>query len=154
MFPYEESEVFFMKKCNKIIAVILSVVMFIGILPMADIAKLDFSFPFKAYAADVVSSGSCGDNLTWELNDEGVLTISGTGKMKNYSSDSNQPWASYRDQITSVEFPDGLTTIGNYAFRLAENLTEVTLPDSVVSIGDHAFNRCYALETVELNDGL
>ena len=32
-------------------------------------------------------SGTCGDNLTWEL-DGGVLTIFGTGNMSNYKSDS------------------------------------------------------------------
>ena len=51
------------------------------------------------YAADSVDSGYCGGegdgtNLTWTLDSEGVLTISGTGKMKDYSTKSNQgaPW--------------------------------------------------------------
>lgn len=43
-------------------------------------------------SASAASSGRCGrhgndlsDNLTWTLDDEGLLTITGTGDMYNYS---------------------------------------------------------------------
>ncbi|MBR7155112.1 MAG: leucine-rich repeat protein, partial [Paludibacteraceae bacterium] len=70
-------------------------------------------------------SGTCGDNLTWELTD-GVLTISGTGAMSNYTS-SSSPWYSYRSSITSVVIEEGVTNIGNYAFYNCTGLTSVTI---------------------------
>ena len=42
-------------------------------------------------AAETVTSGSCGENLTWTLDDAGTLTISGTGGMTDYSSYSDTP---------------------------------------------------------------
>ena len=74
--------------------------------------------PMSAFAADVVSSGTCGaegDNLTWTLDSEGTLTISGTGSMTDYSYDSKAPWYSSRSSIKSVTIGSGVTTIGNYA---------------------------------------
>ena len=70
----------------------------------------------NVFAADVVESGTCGTNLTWSLDDEGVLTISGEGKMANYTEDSTAPWYSKRTQIKNVVIEDGVTSIGKYAF--------------------------------------
>ena len=40
------------------------------------------------------SSGTCGDNLTWVLDDNGTLTISGSGTMFDYGYSSNYaPWS-------------------------------------------------------------
>lgn len=52
------------------------------------------------YAADV-ASGTCGDDLTWTLSDDGVLTISGTGKMPGYYY-GEQPWFSQTASIQSA----------------------------------------------------
>lgn len=38
-------------------------------------------FPVKADAAEIINSGSCGADVIWTLDDEGTLTISGTGDM-------------------------------------------------------------------------
>ena len=82
----------------------------------------------SAYAADIVASGTCGaegdgSNLTWTLDSDGVLTISGTGAMKNYTSSSRAPWYSRRDKIISVAIDSGVTSIGNYAFYGCTGLT-------------------------------
>ena len=45
----------------------------------------------------------------------------------------------------SVSLPDGLESIGNYAFGY---LTSVSLPATLKYIGDNAFGDCYKLETV------
>ena len=68
-----------------------------------------FLFSVNVFASDVVESGTCGTNLTWSLDDEGVLTISGEGKMANYSEDSTAPWYSQRTQIKNVVIEDGVT---------------------------------------------
>ena len=91
------------------------------------------------------SSGTCGENLTWTLSDDGVLTISGTGAMTDYSYSSSAPWYSSRSSITSVIISDGVTSIGNYAFYNCRSLTSVTIPNSVTSIGKYAFYDCRSL---------
>ena len=63
---------------------------------------------------NIVESGTCGDNLTWSLDSEGTLIISGTGKMKNYYFDASPtPWADFKNQIISV-----LILLGNLLFTL------------------------------------
>ena len=95
-------------------------------------------------------SGTCGDNLTWNLTG-GVLTISGTGAMNDYSGTS-APWYSYsyRISIKSVIVENGVTSIGNHAFYKCSNLTSVTIPNSVTSIGEYAFSYCTGLTSVTI----
>lgn len=96
------------------------------------------------------TGGSCGTNLTWQLDDAGTLTISGTGEM---ASDSFG-WEESSAAIQKVVVTEGVTSIAPYAFAWCENLTDVTLADSVQSIGESAFNACYSLKSIELGNGL
>ncbi|MBQ8511248.1 MAG: leucine-rich repeat protein, partial [Clostridia bacterium] len=96
-----------------------------------------------------IAEGDCGESVTWALNDAGVLTISGTGAMTDYTSDTNVPWISYsRSTIRSIVIEDGVTSVGDYAFYDARVAASVTIADSVTSIGDYAF--CYAYELAEV----
>ncbi|MBO4880280.1 MAG: hypothetical protein J5555_01195, partial [Firmicutes bacterium] len=56
-------------------------------------------------------TGICGDDLTWTLSDDGILTISGTGEMDNYSDNREQPW--YKEHVSNdiktVVIEDGVT---------------------------------------------
>lgn len=49
----------------------------------------------NAQAAEIVDSGTCGENVTWTLDSAGTLTISGTGLMKDYINGNLAPWYSY-----------------------------------------------------------
>ena len=98
-------------------------------------------------SAKAESSGTCGANLTWHLTDDGVLTITGTGKMDNYLY-SVAPWY-YRD-VKQIIIGDGVTTIGQAAFRNRGSLTSVTIPNSVTEIGDYAFYNCSELTSVTI----
>lgn len=71
-------------------------------------------------------SGTCGDNLTWDLTD-GVLTISGTGAMEEYDLAANVPWYNYRFSINSVTINDGVTSISDYAFYDCSSLTSINV---------------------------
>lgn len=103
---------------------------------------------FSAYAAIV--NGTCGDNLTWTLNTEdSTLVISGTGEMKKFSY-SGAPWTNYASNIMYVTFPDGLTSIGDWAFNKCSSLTSVTIPNSVTSIEYSAFSGCSGLTSVTI----
>ena len=99
------------------------------------------------------TSGTCGDNATWELSSEGMLTISGTGAMQNYTYNDgtiNSPWWNVRDNIKNVVVGEGITTIGNLAFYFCSALKAATLPASITTIGNYAFQKS-ALESIDLS---
>ena len=102
----------------------------------------------------IAASGICGDDLTWELDEEGVLTISGTGEMDDWIFDEEHgshfaPWYSYHRSITRVIVNDGVTGIGNEAFIDCE-IEEAVLPESICRIGSGAFENCYSLTTINI----
>ena len=94
-------------------------------------------------------SGTCGENLTWDLTD-GVLTISGTGAMTDFLYSSSVPWYSLRSSITSLIIGSSVTSIGSSAFSGCSSLTSVTIPNSVTSIGSSAFSSCTGLTFLEI----
>jgi hypothetical protein len=99
-------------------------------------------------ATSFAQSGTCGNNLTWTLNN-GTLTISGTGAMANYNS-NGAPWYSYSSSITTAIIEDGVTRIGNYAFYDCAALTAVTIGNNVTGIGFAAFAECSSLTEVTI----
>ena len=107
---------------------------------------------FTDKSSEIVDSGTSND-MSWNLNGNGVLTISGTGNMPDYSSTS-QPWYKYKESIKQVKIGDGITGIGNYAFSGCTNLTSVTIPGNVTSIGKRAFGGCKALEELTIPEGV
>ena len=108
-------------------------------------------FPTGAAAAEIVASGTCGENLTWTLDNYGVLTISGVGSMENYYSDpTQQPWYSYRNEIETVVINKGVSSIGDSAFISCESLKRVDIPDGLLSIGKSAFCWCALLENITI----
>ena len=136
-----------MKK--RIIPLILALAMLCALLPQAALT-----------ASAEVYSGSCGadgdgSNLTWSFDTEtGLLTITGSGAMADYFGDFCAPWYVYREAITAVRLPEGLTRIGGEAFLYCNALTSVTIPDSVTSIGWLAFSGCSALTSVTIPDSV
>ena len=85
------------------------------------------------------TANSCGENLTWSFDEEnGVLTISGTGDMYDYDA-GNSPWAGYESQILSIVIEEGVASVGNLAFMNCTEATTLTVPDSLTSIGECAF---------------
>ncbi|MBR3861379.1 MAG: leucine-rich repeat domain-containing protein [Oscillospiraceae bacterium] len=105
--------------------------------------------PGTVWAAEIVDSGTCGENLTWTLDSEGTLTISGTGEMENYSH-PYIPWFWERSSINTIEIRTGVTSIGQEAFCGCINLTSIIIPNSVTSIGGSAFDSCNSLTNVTI----
>ena len=109
--------------------------------------------------AEAVDNGVCGDDLTWRLTYDGVLTISGSGDMWDYRDDYDCWWADLYTingvQITILEtvIEPGVTSIGARAFN-ASDMTKVTIPGTVTVIGERAFSSCYLLSEVELPEGV
>ena len=113
--------------------------------------------------ADIRKSNTCGENLTWTL-ENGTLTISGTGRMDDYEQSqelpdqdgtvrpgSSAPWSG--SAFTALVVEDGVASIGNYAFEGC-GMTEISLPGTLVSLGEGAFERCENLKTVTLPDSV
>ena len=98
-------------------------------------------------------SGICGDNLTWTFTTaDSTLTISGIGDMYDYGY-SDQPWYNFNQGIKNISMPEGLTSIGDYAFYRCSAFTQVTIGSGVTSIGDEAFNYCSALTAINVKSG-
>ena len=94
------------------------------------------------------------DNLTWKLYEDGTLTISGTGAMKDYNSTDN-PSPAYKNlNVKKVVIEDGVTSIGKYAFWYCSNLTSITIPDGVTSIGRAAFESCKSLTSITIPESI
>lgn len=137
---------------------------------------------YTSSAVYVVDSsiGKCGDNVNWyitEDNDKITLIISGSGDMYNYGDNENSPpWRPQASTIEKIIIEDGVTNIGQEAFRQFVNLTEVigmhdvkmigvnafsqsglqniALPKGIEQIGSSAFSSCYGLKNVSLEEGL
>lgn len=140
-----------MKQWRRKLAALLASVMLLAMLPV------------MAYAVEVVDSGECGDqgdNLTWSLDSEGTLTISGTGKMADYATNMVEtdepvaPWTKHRHTIREVIIQNGVASIGSFAFQGYENLTNIDISESVNSIGRYAFGSCTALTNISIPKGV
>ena len=112
---------------------------------------LSMMVSFMPIIASGATSGTCGDNLTWTL-DNGTLTISGTGKMKDYDREDYRPasWYSNRKSIKNIVIEKGVTNISTYAFDGCSNLTNITISNSVTSIGGFAFGGCSSLTSITI----
>lgn len=101
-----------------------------------------------------ITGGACGASAAWTFDDvTGVLTISGTGDIDNYTSAADAPWYSYRSGITSVVIDAGITKLGNYAFAGLSNMTSVAIPASATSFGSYVFEGCNFLGSATIPDG-
>ena len=100
----------------------------------------------NAVQPEIIYSGTCGENLIWTLDETGLLTISGEGKMDDYESHYDIPWRSLADQIYAVRIKEGVTSIGELAFFCSDRIKNVEIADSVTSIGGSAFAGCDQLE--------
>ncbi|MBR2800492.1 MAG: leucine-rich repeat domain-containing protein, partial [Oscillospiraceae bacterium] len=152
----------------------------VSILPLLAIGTAKSTIEAKD---GVVASGDCGDNLEWKLDEDGILTISGTGEMKTfeiYGSWVITPWSGKKfntviieDGVTSisngffnadnksnnygisvVSLPESITTISNDAFRGCSSLTSINFPNSLNSIGSNAFLDCSSLTSINLPNSL
>ncbi len=138
------------KALRKLTAVLLSALLLTSV----------HAFHVSSYAAETAdnevgaTSGTTGD-CTWTIDENGVLTISGEGRMADYSFEGS-PWFS-NTGLKSVNIEDGVTNIGNHAFQSYEPrcaLKSVTMADSVTDIGERAFGNCCSLPEIILSSSL
>lgn len=99
-----------------------------------------------------VFAGGCGENVTWELTNDGILTISGSGAMDDYTAAEEAPWYDQRNYILGVVVEEGVTHVGDYAFAGYPSLYAVSVASGTV--GNQAFCKCNALLAVDLLEGV
>ena len=131
------------------------------------------SIAMTSFVSLAVTANAAGD-ITATFNN-GVLTVSGTGDMPDYSQVFS-PWDNYKSSITSVVIESGITNIGPVAFNGCTTVSSVTIPNtvklidrwalsqcsftsidipsSVTSIGYGAFQGCKSLTSVTIPEGV
>ena len=115
------------------------------------------AIPFALFAAaaetEIVDRGTYGSKITWTLDADGTLTITGKGKMEivsgnvSFSLNGNSPWRNH-SRIKSIIVSPGITTLGQGAFLRCENLEYVTLPESLTKVYSSAFYGCPSLKYI------
>ena len=111
----------------------------------------------QASATTIIGRGNCGaadSAVTWQLDSDGVMLITGQGAMQDYEV-LTSPWAMYGSLIKELHVISGVTSIGDYAFYQCPNLKTIWMnPGDVERIGDSAFSSCAALEEIEIRDSV
>ena len=147
---------------KKTTAGLLALMLVTGSLPAnTPVQDLFSGIVLSAEAASVPRSGFCGagtneggeESVTWALDEEGTLTISGSGEMASYYT-TGSPWKNNAQNIKRVVIENGVTSIGDTAFYYCQNLASVDIPDSVTSIGSAAFRECSSLSSVTIPDSV
>lgn len=158
-----------MKK--RFVSLLLAISMIFSLMPVSAVTA--FAEDENSGAVKIIAKGNCGadeggENLKWTLDNNGVLTISGSGAMKDYTWDENVRldwYVSYKEDIRSVVLDNRITHIGNYAFDKCTNIESVrytgytgnagvALPESVTTIGVHAFSDTGVTGTLKLPEHL
>ena len=134
-----------MKKLRKCLNLMLALALILAGMPHLNLV---------AHAAD--TSGKCGDNLSWSFDEStGTLTITGSGEMADWNY-GEVPWLDIeiRAKIKTVSLPEGMTSIGSYAFRGCDNLSDFIIPSTVTEINDFAFEGCKKLTELVFPAGM
>ena len=155
-----------MKK--KLLSVMLAVTLSVSCMtPLIALAEEDVVT--NDGAGDIVRAGSCGENATYTLDTDGVLTISGNGEI----DDTFMSWNDVNSvnilpeitrigagafdgcsNLSNISIPEGVTAIGNDAFRDCSSLSSISIPASVTNIGDCAFSRCSSLSSINIPENV
>lgn len=100
-------------------------------------------------------TGMCGDNAIYVFDEEtGILTISGTGDIYDFSVEQPAPWQDFLEGILEVVIEEGITRVGEYTFNECTSLDKITLPKGMLSIGQAAFRMCILLPQIDIPESV
>ena len=89
--------------------------------------------PKDQHYASLYAVGSCGENLTWHMEDDSTLIISGSGEIL-YPG-----WSAFSNQIRKIVIREGGVIIGNAAFFTCSNLKEIVFEGAAPKLAESAF---------------
>lgn len=139
-----------MKK--RIFSMFLATALMFGAFDVTYGATTENTVTTQSTSATIVKSGECGDNVTYTLDGDGLLKISGSGNMNDYYI-GNSPFYLNKD-IKEIVIGDGVTSIGDCAFWGCSSLTSIEISDGVTSIGMSVFDSCSSLTSIEIPVGV
>ena len=103
---------------------------------------------------NVVASGSCGENVSWSVNDEGTLRIYGKGELEYYVRLPFVPWRGYASSIRTIVIEDGVSGSGGYAFSEMQSIESIYIGSGITILGDWIFYSPDSLTAVYLARGI
>lgn len=139
-----------MKRTMKsVFAVMLCIMMLAGSVSVAGSGMVESPNPFSVIAnagtADKSGTWTNEDkgSGTWELNENGVLSIEGTGDFCGADFSSFQV-----SDVKGIVAVEGVRKLGDSVFQNYTDITKVTLADSIEALGRNAFSGCTSLKEV------
>ena len=102
------------------------------------------------------TSGDCGETagtVSFEIGDDGTMSIEGTGAIKTQTRASNYSWYADRAKVKKLVIGEGVTNAPNNAFNSMTNLTEVKLPSTLADWGTNVFQSSSNIETISVTEG-
>ena len=108
---------------------------------------------YATEAPEITAEGKVTDAITWKLDENGLLTIEGTGTIPE-PNNGNVAWVLHKSEVKAVEISDGITKIGNDAFNECGWLEEVKLGRGVTELGHRAFANCPFLTELTVSDAM
>ena len=124
---------------------------------MPILMDIDWNAVFAENSGNKWDISKKGDgSVIAELSDDGTLTISGSGEMKDWNYNATTDWHTDENKVKVKEviIKNGITNIGEYAFYKCSSLTNITIPKGVTSIEAHAFNGCSSLTNITIPEGV
>ena len=95
-----------------------------------------------------------GNDLTYEIDSQGTLTIKGDGSMPDFENEDSSPWKDHKNKIRKIVISSGITHVGSHAFSGCKYAKGLELPATLVSIGEMSFKGIQSLQEVDLPEGL
>ena len=137
---------------RKILGMFLATVLMFGTFDVTYGATIENTVTTQSTATTIVKSGKCGENVTYTLDSDGLLKISGSGNMNDYYI-GNSPFYLNKD-IKEIVIGDGVTSIGMSVFDSCSSLTSIEIPVGVTSLKDFVFYGCSSLTSITIPEGL
>lgn len=107
---------------------------------------------------NIASGTITGTDLTWAIDAEGTLIISGSGAMPTLTASTyDDIWwraSKYSHQVKAIVIEEEVTDIGAYAFYNMQSVEHVRILGAIQGIGAGTFDKCYNLQSVQLPDTL
>lgn len=109
-----------------------------------------FGSVVPVFAVDDIASGTCNADISWVIDSNGILTVSGIGAIPDYNlyaGETDAPWFNYYNNITGIIIGENITKIGSCAFggfkNLSNRISQLSFPSTLTEIASSAFSETY-----------